>query len=161
MNNFKKSALVMAATVLLSGAAHASVDETFNATLNLLSPITLDTVKDLSFAPTLANQNIDVVTSPSDSAAAVFSASGSANWEVTGEVVENSINMITGDGSGSTKQIQVDDFQYGGDMDSSGVARFNGSGELSNLKVGATAHVQSDDIAGDYSGQATFRLTYM
>lgn len=161
MKNFKKISLALLAATSFAGAANATVDETFNATLNLLSPITLDTVRDLDFEATLANQNVDVTTVSADPKAAVFSAKGSANWQVTGTVVENSIEMITGDGSDQTKRITVDSFTYGGDMDSAGLAVFDGSGNLNDLRVGATAHVQSDDIAGRYVGQATFRLTYM
>lgn len=161
MKNFKKITLALVAAATFSGAASAAVDESFNATLNLLSPITLETVKDLDFEATLANQNVDVTTVSSDPKAAVFSAKGSANWQVAGGVVESSIEMVTGDGSDQTKRITVDSFTYGGDMDSSGLAVFDGSGNLNDLRVGGTAHVQSDDIAGSYVGQATFRLTYL
>ncbi|HAT8518463.1 DUF4402 domain-containing protein [Vibrio sp. 2092] len=164
MKNFKKIALSVALTSMFAGfaaTAHANADESFDATLSLLAPIDLTEVKGLDFEPTLANQNVNVVTAPTSVDAAVFTARGTANWEVKGQVVESSIVMTTGDGSDDAKKITVDTFTYGGSMDASGNAQFSSSGDLSNLRVGGTAHVQANDIAGEYRGTATFRLTYL
>ncbi len=160
MKKITKCALIAA----LSAAAlqaNAYTDESFTATLNLLSPIQITEIKGLEFEDTLANQTIQVITSASDTKAATFSATGSPGWEVQGEVVESTINMVTGDGSTSSKVIEVGSFTYGGDMDSNGMAAFNSNGELSNLRVGGTAYVEAEDEAGSYEGTATFRLTYL
>ena len=45
-------------------------------------------------------------------------------------------------------------------MSAAGAASFDVSGGLSDLRVGGTAKVESDDIPGDYTGSATFRLVY-
>ncbi len=159
----KISTFIMAASIAsaLSFSALAAEEERFNATLTLLAPMSIVEVKGLGFEAALANQNVSIVTAATDTKAATFTARGTALWEVQGSVVESSIDMTTGDGSDATKTITVSSFTYAGDMDASGVATFNGSGELSNLRVGATAEINSNDIAGDYSGEATFRLTYL
>ena len=137
-------------------------DESFNASIQLLEPITITESQSLSFEPTLSKQAVNVVTAPSDTRAAVFSAQGTANESISASVVETSIVMSKdGTGINANETITVDSFKYGGNLASDGTGSFDSSGSLTNMRVGATAHVQSDDVSGDYIGTATLRVTYM
>ena len=55
----------------------------------------------------------------------------------------------------------LDTFTYGGDLSSSGTGSFDNSGDISDMRVGATAHVAANDTPGAYTGSATFRVTYV
>ncbi len=155
-------AKIAAAATLALGVSHYAVatDETFQASMQLVAPIVITESQALSFADTIAGQATDVVTAAADTTAAIFTATGEANRAVTGSVVESNITMTTGDGADTTKQITVDTFTTGGDMDASGAATFDTNGDLSDLRIGGTAHVEAEDIAGAYTGTATFRLVY-
>jgi hypothetical protein len=158
MKKFTKS-LMAVALVAVSGAAVAE-ETSFDSTISLLEPITLTTVQDLSFAPQPVGEAVDVLTTAADSRAAVFSATGEANAVAQTSVVEPSIEMVTGAGSASGERITVDTFTYGGSLATDGSTAFDGSGEINNMRVGATAHVEADDVQGDFVGTATFRLVY-
>lgn len=140
------------------GAANAT-DESFNIGIKLIAPIVITETNALSFVETVAGTAQDVITAPSDGIAAQFTATGELLRAVTGSVVESSVVITTGDGADSTKQMTIQDFTLGGDL-VGGTANFDASGDLSDLRVGATAKVEADDIPGDYAGSATFRLVY-
>lgn len=148
------------AFVAASGSA-AAEDASFNASISLIAPITLSSVQDLSFAPQLAGSNEAVVTAAGDSSAAVFSATGEANSPAQASVVESSIEMTTGAGSSASERITVDSFTYGGSLAGDGSTAFDASGNIDDMRIGATANVEADDISGDYAGSATFRLVYL
>lgn len=154
---------LMAMAVAATSFGSMAADESFKSSIRLLAPIQIVEGQDLSFEPTLAYQNIDVVTAPSDVRAAIFSASGSPDEVVVASVEQSSIVMrLNGTGTVPSEMIAVDTFTLGGSLDgTSGEGTFDAAGELKNMRVGGTAHVQADDIAGDYVGTATFRLTYL
>lgn len=155
---------IMSTAALVIGVGFAgsasATDEVFNVTMSLVAPIVITETQALSFSNAGAGSASTVVTAPTDGTAAIFTATGEASTAVTGSVVEANITMTTGDGIGTTKQITVDTFTTGGDMDGAGAATFSAGGALSNLRVGASANVLAEDIAGAYSGTATFRLVY-
>ncbi len=138
--------------------AHAT-DEPFNVSMTLLAPLTITELTALSFVDTNAGSATTVVTAPSDALAASFSATGTPLDSATGSVVEASITMTTG-GGGATEQIVVDTFTTGGDMDAAGATTFDAAGNIADLRVGGTANIDATDVAGIYSGTATFRLIY-
>lgn len=158
MKKFAKS-LMAVALVAVSGAAFAE-ETSFDATISLLEPITLTTVQDLSFAPQPVGNTVDVMTAAEDTRAAVFSATGEASAVAQASVVEPSIEMVTGAGTSAAERITVDGWTYGGALATDGSTAFDTAGEINNMRVGATAHVASDDVQGDYVGTATFRLVY-
>jgi len=102
-----------------------------------------------------SGQTKDVIVDPNDSFAAIFNASGAPNTNFTTSIIENSINIITGDGSDATKRINVSTFTF------SGLTSFDGTGNVNGIKVGATFHILSNNIPGDYSGTATLRIIYL
>lgn len=137
-------------------------DETFQATLKLLTPISITNSQALDFGEAIAGTNQTLTVGAADGSAAVFSAQGDSSKTATASVVETSITMTTGDGVGTTKQIVVDNFTLGGGGISGAdqVDFIAGSGNVSDIRVGGTANVEADDIAGDYAGTATFRVIY-
>ena len=145
---------------LVSNAQAA--DETFQATLKLLTPISITEVQALDFGEAISGTNQTLTVGAADGSAAVFSAQGDSSKTATASVVETSITMTTGDGVGTTKQIVVDNFTLGGNgiTGADQVDFIAGSGNVSDIRVGGTANVEADDIAGDYAGTATFRVIY-
>jgi len=136
----------------ISGTALAS-DKPFNATMSLLKAITITKTHDLVFPDTaiITGSPQDIVVAPGDGGAAAFTATGKASRNVTRSVVESTINMV---GAVSSDLIAVDTFVL------AGPTAFDGSGDITGLKVGATAHVLAASSEDEYSGAATFRLIY-
>ncbi len=143
--------------LILTSAAAVATDEIFDVTMKLLAPITITELTSLVFPNTQAGVASDVVVATADAGAASFSATGSANVAYTASVVETSIVMQKDGNSGgdAAKEIVVDTFSV-----DQGAGTFDGSGNATGLKAGATAHVLVNDIAGDYSSTATFRVVY-
>ena len=162
---FKRSKPLLAAVAVSSIFASVvyAADEPFNATMSLIAPIVITETQALSFTNTVTGNALPVVTAAGDGTAATFTATGEASTGVTGSVVESNITMqhSTWSTSDATREITVDTFTLGGDMNAgTGVATFSAGGALSDLRVGATSNVEANDIAGAYAGTATFRLVY-
>lgn len=148
--------------VLLTSFSHRTfaTDESFSVKLQLLAPISISASQELAFGSITSGLDNDVLVQPGSSNAATFSATGEPNHGATGSVVENSIQVFTGEGSDTSERITVDSFTLGGDMDAGGSIVFNSEGQVNNLSIGGTAHVEADDIVGAYNGIATFRVVY-
>jgi len=133
----------------------------FQATLRILSPIVITEVRALDFGDTEGG-NVNMVIAATDPTAAVFSATGQANKYATASVVQSSITLLRSGGTGgnSPDEITVDTFTLGGTGISGSTVDFGAGGSASDMRVGATAHVLAEDVAGDYSGTATFSLLY-
>ncbi len=144
---------------LCSVSTAIAANESFSVTMFLKRPLLITEVNSLSFPDTNIGSSVSVVTEPEDAMATTFLATGIANAAVTGSIVENSITLVTG-GSSVSEQILVDQFTTGGDMSSKGNAVFSSLGILKNLRIGATANIRAENVAGAYSGTATFRLIY-
>lgn len=154
-HDFAATAIAMA---LLFAVPVRGADQSFAVSLQLLTPIQLTSAQALSFGAVTAGSAKAVVIAPATGAK--FSSIGEANGAVTGSIIENGILLNAGGGSSSAQQIVVDGFVVGGDMDATGNAVFDTSGQLNDLRIGATAHIESEDIVGVYAGSATFRLLY-
>jgi len=150
----KKKLLYMG--IALVSTAALSSDEIFNVTVKLLAPIAIIEDSPLVFPNTQSGSASNVVVGTGDAGAASFHATGSPSVAFTKSVVESSIVMeLSGGSSGdATKEIVVDTFVL------AGPSAFDGSGAASGLKVGGTARILDNDVAGDYSGTATFRMIY-
>ena len=137
---------------LMVSASAMATDQSFNASLKLFKPITITKVQDLLFPDTtLTGSAFTIVVLPADSGAANFNAQGGKSRNVTRSIVESSINMSA---SGVAGTIAVDTFVL------SGPTAFDASGNISGIKVGATAHVLAASEDGIYSGTATLRVVY-
>lgn len=154
---------ILLGSILASSTLVSSVyaqDETFEASIKLVEAIAVTEVAALRFPEQIAGTAAAVVVAPADSGAAQFNSTGDASRNIVASVVETSIEMVTGDGVGSAKRITVDNFTTGGAVAADGSGAFDGTGALNNIRVGGTANMEADDIAGDYVGTATFRLVY-
>lgn len=158
---FATAALITATSVVAVAAQSGQYGEaSFNATLTLYAPIVVTKLHDLTFGEIVSGTASDNTIAPGSANAAQFSATGDVNADVTGAVQSSSITLTNGV-SGPTGQITVDTFTYGGDLSSGGAGSFDSSGDISDMRVGATAHVASNDTPGAYTGSATFRVTYV
>ncbi len=176
--------LFVATFIFLVSPLIYATDENFNITLSLVSRITITENSELSFPNSSqefyqsnmvdADETLDesnngklnlgfkayagskqkITIHPGDAGAADFSATGFPNVCFTKSIVETSINLTTGDGTSSSKQVLVDTFTL------AGPSCFNSGGVVAGLKIGATAHISSDDQPGNYVGSATFRIVY-
>lgn len=125
--------------------------------------IAITEIQGLSFPAAVAGTTTTMVTAATDSTAAVFNATGDANTALTATIVETGVIITTGTGSTNSQKISIDNWTFGGsltDGGGSGTGTFDATGALTNLRIGATANVESDDIAGDYTGTVTLRLVY-
>jgi hypothetical protein len=146
-----KKLLVLISLLTLSTAAYAT-DQAFNATLKLFKPITITKVQDLSFPDTtITGSAIDLTVAPAASTAASFTAAGGNSRTFTRSVVESSINMSAPSVVGN---IAVDTFVLAGPV------AFDATGNATGLKVGATAHILTTSLDGNYTGAATLRIVY-
>ncbi|PCJ20801.1 MAG: hypothetical protein COB04_03770 [Gammaproteobacteria bacterium] len=114
----------------------------------------------LNFGPIIAYITQDIVIPPTDSGAAVFDITGDAYAQISVDVTNNRVTMTTGTGNGNTKKIVVNQWSYGGNVDSSGLGSLDQFGALTNIRIGATAAVKSSNIPGSYSGSGTVRIIY-
>ncbi|OUS04022.1 hypothetical protein A9Q81_06290 [Gammaproteobacteria bacterium 42_54_T18] len=154
------SKVILTAFYILAPSLVLANEDTFQTSLTLLSPITLTMQNSLSFPAVIAGENKTLITHPASSDAVIFSATGESSAPVTGTVVESFVVMKTGSGLDESEKIQVDSFITGGELSTDGTGIFDTNGELSNLRIGASAHIEENDVPGDYSSTATFRLTY-
>ena len=138
--------------MMMVGATAMATDQSFNISLKLFKPITITKVQDLLIPETpLTGSAFTIVVATGDTGAASFDAEGGKNRSITRSVVESSIDMSA---SGVTGVIAVDTF------DLAGPTAFDSSGDITGLKVGATANVLAASEDGDYSGTATLRVVY-
>ena len=158
MKNVKSVVKSLALSTLAAASFQAqAADEAFDVTLKLLTPISISETQSLDFGETVSGSASTIVVAAADANAAVFTATGDASETASVQIVESSITMTTGDGSGTTKQITVDGFSLGGDV-SGGAITFTGGAD--DIRVGATANVEAEDIAGNYAGSATLQVVY-
>ena len=137
--------------LMISSTAMAT-DQGFSTALNLFKPIAITKVADLSFGNrTITGSAFAVTVATTDSGAANFTATGGNSRSITTSIVESSINMSA---SGVVGNIAVDTFLL------AGPTAFDASGNATGIKVGATAHVLSTSLDGNYTGVATLRIVY-
>lgn len=143
---------ILILVLCLLGISALASDKSFDVTMKLLKPIAITKVQDLLFPDTtLTGSAFTVVVATGDSGAASFTATGGKSRSIAKSIVETSIDMSA---SGVTGKIAVDTFTL------AGPTAFDSSGNITGLKVGATAHVLADSEDGDYSGTATLRVVY-
>ncbi|MDH5560495.1 MAG: DUF4402 domain-containing protein, partial [Deltaproteobacteria bacterium] len=122
--------------------------------VTLINNLTFPTTEDLS-----AGQAVTVL--PTDANAAVFTITGTPNTPVTISIVpSNNVNMVL---SGGSKKIKIIDFTFGGSVPtqlSPITATLDATGNLSNLRLGATANVLTSTAAGYYLTSIALRVIY-
>jgi len=134
----------------------------FKVSLDMIIPIELSISQNLSFESTFTNKSSSMVTSPNSYRSAVFKASGEPNKKFIASIDASEIYMrLNGVGKAKEEIIVVSDFTFGGDLDKHGIGDFSNNGNLTNLRVGATASVKSYNMPGSYIGSTSLRLIYL
>ena len=124
-------------------------DKPFGVSLILSSGLIIQYYQGLVFPDTAIGSNVNVTVLTTDAGAARFDAAGKKNKQITKSVVESSINLAA---PGVAGTILVDTFTV------AGPTSFDNNGHAYGFRVGATAHVLSTSLDGDYAGTATFRV---
>lgn len=133
----------------------------FQSTLTLFEQIEVEKVKNLEFGDVLINgQSQNIVVDTNSDGVAKFRANGDRLARISAKVVEDEIVMKS-QTAGPNHEIQVDGWQYGGNVDGSGLGRFDSNGAIQNIRVGAVAHILPKTKYGNYAGEATLRVTYL
>lgn len=145
---FIRSRLIL--LFLLASTAMAD-DHNFTISLRVLEPMLLESVQNLVFPDvTVSRTAFSVTVSPNDAGASTFWAEGRGNRAIAYSVVTPTIYLSA---PGVETNIRVDGF------DVYGPTVFNSDGTAS-FRIGATANLPANIQGGDYSGVATFRVTY-
>lgn len=142
-----KIALSLMIVLQLMLSMAIATDEMFDVTIVISSSIEISEDNGLTFGNVESlNSAQNIVVEPGDPGSAQFDITGSAG-SVSWSVTENNINMISG-----SDNIMVNSFKVSG----------TGNGNLpqENIRVGATAHVGSNQPSGSYIGIATFNVVY-
>ncbi len=127
-----------------------------------IAPIDITELHNLSFPVQVSGISINVIISASDGNAAVFNLTGEPNAAVQVSFVQNNfkiLNTTTG-GNSPNEKIPVNSWTFGGSVNSSGVGVLDANGNLNNVRVGATAVVDSVDLGGVYLNSGTLRVVY-
>ncbi|MCP3921128.1 MAG: DUF4402 domain-containing protein [Desulfobacterales bacterium] len=127
-----------------------SAQESFDVSLKVRKEMTITEVQALSFGTVLIGSIDQMVTiAPGDTGSAEFNITGDDQASVSLSIVESSITMI-----GSTfsdQHVTVNNFNL-----STSVTLL----PEYEIRVGATAHVNADQYAQDYTGSATLNVVY-
>ena len=125
-----------------------------------LAAQTITTISDLLFPSVVSSASSQTITVlASDGGAAVFDLTGTANSVVAVEIAEKSIQATSAGG----KQIKIDGFTYGGSLTPAAkgaTGTLDAAGNLTNMRIGATASVKNKQESGTYIGTLTLTVVY-
>jgi hypothetical protein len=147
----KRIILLSIALSMLFTVNTFAADESFDATITILPAVSITEVKGLTFGDVLstnASQTVTIDGDNVDTRAAHFTVTGhtvQANFSV----LEASIVMTFGGGA----DITVNAFTI---SQASAIL----SGADTDVYVGGTATINADQVAGTYTGAATFQAIY-
>lgn len=134
--------------------AESSATGSADATMTVISGISILKTQDLSFTPAAPSSGAETI-APAGGTAAIFTVSGSpsANYSVT-LPADGTVTMITG-GGGANETIAVNTFTSTPAAGNNGVIGVGGS---QSLRVGATrAALGAAQVTGSYT--ASFNVT--
>lgn len=163
LKNFLAASLILG---LLAPYSNASNDSKFRASFELLHGLVIEEVKHLDFGTVAINGYQQVKVEPDDPGAAVFNAKGVPNARV-GVYVRNGSGVMYRLGTSGQRQedrILFTDFKFGGSLGASsyyGDGDFDSNGELNNIRVGASAYIQSYNKNGAYKGTVSLVMYYI
>lgn len=135
----------------------------FTARMEVMPPVTVSESQAISFPTVTSGKAATVTISPTDTGAAVFSVTGRPMENITASIAEERVVLFSGYGRTPARQIVVEGFTLGGDIDaasSTGSARIGQRGTLDDMRLGATAQIEAKNQPGVYSGSSTFRVVY-
>lgn len=143
----------------LTPAAYAA-SATANATASVIAAIGITKVSDMDFGEGITGDSAKTVAPGTSETAA------NASFNVTGEPsraytialpADGAVTLVTGDGSGATKQIAVTSFTSYPSAGANGVL----TGGAESLFVGATrAALPSNQVTGSYAATFTVTVVY-
>lgn len=113
--------------------------------------IGINVLSNMSFPVQIEGVAATVVLGPNDPGAALFSITGEPGRVLKCSVTPNKINITAAD---VKKKIPVDSFLV------QGCTYIDPTGVLNNVSIGARVQINSDNLEGDYSGTANFRVVY-
>lgn len=158
-----KFAKIAASVVLGLGvvAGANALDEEFQATLTLYTPLSIVEDQAMDFGESAVGLGDPILATDANNGYASFTVNGDVTRIATASVAETTIDMTTGDGIGSTKRIPVSGFSVGvGVFGGTNQLDFVGDGQVADVRVYASADQDAEDIAGVYTGTANFRVVY-
>lgn len=163
-----KLSLTLCATGLCLAGGNAfaiGTSQAFNVTSTIVSSIALNVTNPLRFGDTVKPAAATTVTiAPSDSGAALLTATGTPARPVQGTFQNSSITMTcTTAATCGTSTITVNNFLCSINAGASGTTcsgTFDSSGDISNITAGATENLAANQGDGNYSGTQTFTLDY-
>lgn len=112
----------------------------------------------LKFGVVISGAPMDIVINALDPGAAVFMAQGDQGEGFAVQMTRKRTWLRNRSGKGS---IKVDGFTYGGDINNRGIGVFNRGKQLSNIRIGAVAHMNASARRGSYTGKIRLRITYI
>ncbi|MDH4229000.1 MAG: hypothetical protein OEW11_04525 [Nitrospirota bacterium] len=155
------------AGILVTATLVLALDTSFTIGMQLMEPTRLAGPSTLTLAHvatvlpvvTMSTSHAEGGAQPMAEGSITFAAKGEAGAYITGSVSAADVRFhVVGEVS-NAMYFPVVQWRFGGDMDPSGVARFNSSGLLANLQVNVIAPLVVS-ISDGSTGSATFRLVY-
>ena len=141
---------------ILTANIAIAADESFNASIQILTALNITEQSALSFPDTESKTTSQTaVVAATDAGAASFDITGEASSNIVSSIVESDLSMTQG-----STTITINTFTFGGSLASDGTATTDGSGSLTGANVGATANIPANAESGTYSGALTFRVVY-
>ena len=136
----------------------------FTISARLLASTTITNTQPLTFPAHLvvasgAGNETETVAADAGTAA-IFTAVGEPDQAITADVTASTVTLNCTSPTCTGDTLSVGTFTFGGTLSPAGQATFDSSGNLTNLRVGATLTITDAAKAGSYSGTGTFRITY-
>ncbi len=145
---------LLALTVTFRSEIANAASESANSLITIIQQLSISKDRDLQFALRAQGGAAETV-APSDGTSAEFTVTGEPSTTFTLNL-PTTINMVTGDGVGATKQIAVNSFTH----NLGGSTSLDADGEIT-LNVGAThGAILSNQVPGSYSGSFTVEVVY-
>ena len=165
MKTIRSNPIVKVAASVVLGlgvvAGANALDETFQASLQLVTPLSIQEDQAMNFGESYVGSASAIAANDANGYYASFTVNGDLTKTATASVAEASIEMTTGDGADSTKKITIDSFSvHVGTIAGSNQLDFSGDGQVADIRVYGTANQEANDIAGTYTGSATFQVIY-
>lgn len=164
----KKSLAILSISLgLAANISSAGNDKRFTASFELVHGLTIEEVQHLDFGNVALNGTYQqIIVDPEDTGAAVFNAKGIPYARVQA-YVRNGSGVMYRIGSNSRREedlVRFSDFRFGGGMGRNaytGDATFDPNGEINNIRIGASAYIQSYNNNGSYKGSVSLVMYYL
>lgn len=145
---------VLTLTVFFRTEVMYAASTTADSLITIILQLSITKDRDLQFAQRAQGGLSETVT-PASGSSAEFTVTGAPNTAYT-ITLPTSIDMITGDGVGVTKRIEVNTFAH----NAGGSPTTDGDGEVT-INVGAShGAILANQVVGSYVGAFTVEVAY-